>query len=143
MKVHFKRFDLTIPAPKYQTAGSVGLDLACRQTMSIEPGEVVIMPLNIALQLPKGTWALMAARSSLHKKGVMLANGIGVGDSDYCGEDDEYKAVLFNFSKNAVRLEKGERIVQMIIMQYDPVELIELEHFSGVSNRGGFGSTGR
>lgn len=111
--------------------------------MTIEAGKTALMPLNIALQLPKNTWALVAARSSLHKKGLMLANGVGVGDSDFSGESDEYQAILFNFSKETVTLEKGERIAQLIILPYESVELLELDHFSGARSRGGFGSTGK
>lgn len=143
MKVFFKRFDQSVPAPEYKTPGAIGLDLASRAEVIIAPKAIGYAPLNIALRLPKGSWALIAARSSLHKKGVMMANGIGVGDPDYSGEEDEYKAALFNFSDQPVTIEKGERIVQLIIMQGDQLQLEELDHFDGAANRGGFGSTGK
>jgi len=140
--VSIKRFDPSLPLPQYHTAGSVGIDLYARLTTTIPAKTVVRVPLNIALQLPEGTWALLAARSSLYKKGLMMANGIGVGDSDYRGDNDEYQAALFNMTDADVTIEKGERIVQLIIMTYDRVELTEQTTFDA-PDRGGFGTTGK
>lgn len=142
LKVIIKRFDTNLPLPEYKSPGAVGMDLAAREDTVVPARGVALVPLNIALQLPKDTWLLVSARSSLHKQGVMLANGIGVGDYDYRGDGDEYKAALFNFTDKAVKLEKGERIVQMIVMQKNPVQLEEVEHFD-TEDRGGFGSTGK
>ncbi len=142
MTVFFKRFDRTVAAPAYQSKGAIGLDLAARVEVTIPPQSVGYIPLNIALRLPEGTWALIAARSSLHKKGLMMANGIGVGDHDFCGEEDEYRAALFNFSSQPVIVEKGERVAQLIVMQGEQIIFEELEHFDGAASRGGFGSTG-
>lgn len=141
MNVAIKRFDTTLPLPEYKSAGAAALDLYARVTTSIPPHEVGYVPLNIALELPPDAWALMAARSSLHKKNVMMANGIGVGDADYCGDTDEYRAALYNFSDRPVTIERGERIVQMIILTRQKITLTEKTHFTG-PNRGGFGTTG-
>ncbi len=89
MKSHLvgiKRFDTTLPLPEYKTGGAAAIDLYARETTVIPARGIGYVPLNIALQLPENTWALLAARSSLHKKGLMLANGIGVGDYDYRGD---------------------------------------------------------
>jgi len=70
-----------------------------------------------------------------------MANGIGVGDEDFCGDNDEYRAVLFNFTDQEVVIKKGERIVQLIILSRKKVEIegvVEL----GNNDRGGLGSTG-
>ena len=142
MKLKIKLFDPTLPAPQYQTKGAVAFDLAAREEMVIPAGEVKLVPLNIAIELPPGHWALLAARSSLHKKGLMLANGIGVGDADYCGDNDEYRAALYNRTAKPVTVEKGERVVQMLILPYAKVDLEVVEHL-GNDDRGGFGSTGR
>jgi len=141
MKLKIKLFDKTLPSPEYKSEKAAALDLYARQTTTIQPGEVGMVPLNIAMQLPKDHWVLMSARSSLHKKGVMMANGIGVGDEDYCGDNDEYRAALWNFTQQPVTIERGERIVQMIVMQREPVELEIVEKLEG-KDRGGFGSTG-
>ncbi len=142
IKVKIKRFDKSLPLPEYQTQGAAALDLMARKQVKIKPQTVELVPLNIALQLPPNYWALMSARSSLYKKGVMLANGIGVGDTDYCGDQDEYQAALFNFTQQTVTINKGERITQMIILPRQKVELQELESFK-TNDRGGFGSTGQ
>jgi dUTP pyrophosphatase len=136
-----KLFDTTMPLPKYQTAGAAGFDLYARETVEIPAGEVRRVPLNVAIELPEGYWALMAARSSLHKKGVQLVNGIGVGDLDFRGDQDEYQAALLNFTDKTQVIERGERLVQMIILPYKQVELEQMKSL-GSDDRGGFGSTG-
>lgn len=142
LEVVFKRFDTTLPKPRYQTKDAAALDLYAREEICIPAQAVGYVPLNIALQLPKNHWALLSARSSLHKRGLMLANGIGVGDYDYRGPNDEYKAALLNFTDTEVVIEKGERVVQLIVMHREPVQLVEKAEFS-TTDRGGFGSTGR
>jgi len=142
MRIKIKRFDKSIPLPEYKTSGAAAVDLYAREEITISPRSIGYVPLNIAIELPESHWALVSARSSLHKKGLMLANGIGVGDSDYAGDNDEYKAALYNFTDQEVVVEKGERIVQMIILEREKIELIEVDHL-GNPDRGGFGSTGQ
>lgn len=142
LQVVIKRFDDELPLPEYETDGAAAFDLYARKDVTIPTGKVGYAPLNIALQLPENHWALLSARSSLHKRGLMLANGIGVGDYDYRGDDDEYQAALYNFAQEEVVVERGERIVQMIIMHRSPVEFVEKETLA-TDSRGGFGSTGK
>lgn len=142
MKVTIKRFDTSLPLPEYKTDGAAAFDLYAREETRIPARSVVLVPLNIALQLPENHWALLSARSSLHKRGLMMANGIGVGDYDYRGDSDEYRAALYNFTDEEVIVERGERIVQMIILQREKAEFAEQAQFIDKS-RGGFGSTGR
>lgn len=142
MKVTIKRFDTSLPLPEYKTDGAAAFDLYAREETRIPARSVVLVPLNIALQLPTNHWALLSARSSLHKRGLMMANGIGVGDYDYRGDGDEYKAALYNFTDQEVIVERGERIVQMIILKREKAEFTEKPQFEDKS-RGGFGSTGR
>lgn len=142
MRVKIKRFDRSLPLPKYQTSGAAAFDLYARSQVTIAPHQVEKVPLNIALQLPKDYWALLAARSSLHKKGLIMANAIGIGDYDYRGDEDEYHAALYNLTGKPVTIKKGERIVQMIILQREQVKFDEAEEFR-TKSRGGFGSTGK
>ena len=139
--ISLKLFDTTLPVPAYQTTGAAALDLYARETVEIPAHTVGYVPLNIALQLPEGCWALLTARSSLHKKGLMLANGVGVGDYDYRGDGDEYTAALLNFTDSPVVVEKSERIVQLIILSREPVSWRVQQSFNS-TDRGGFGSTG-
>lgn len=141
MKVKIKRVDNTLPLPSYKTAGAAAFDCHVRQTIIAEPKKVAYVPLNICIKPPAGHYIMMAARSSLHKKGLMLANGVAIGDEDFCGNKDEYHAALYNFSDQSVTIEKGERIVQMILKPYEKVEWDEVGDL-GEKNRGGFGTTG-
>lgn len=136
-----KRFDTSLPLPQKATPQSVGYDLCARETTTILPGTVGLVPLNVAIKPPTGYWILLAARSSLHKKGLSMANGVGIGDPDYCGDGDEYRAALFNFSTQPVIIERGDRIVQMILMPLVSAQVAEVEKLEE-KDRGGFGSTG-
>lgn len=137
-----KRFDTSLPLPEFQTKRSVGLDLVAREETIIPAKGVGKVPLNVAIELPPGCWAMLAARSSLHKKGLMLANGIGVVDPDYCGDNDEYLAALYNFSDQDVIVPRGERIVQIVIVGHQQCAIVSVESL-GQPDRGGFGSTGK
>lgn len=142
LKVQIKLFDQSLPLPEYKSSGAAALDLYSRLSMQVEPRQVAYVPLNVALQIPKDHFVLLSARSSLHKKGLLMANGIGIGDYDYRGDGDEYLAALYNFSDQVVKIEKGERLVQMVILKREKIELEKLAILPADS-RGGFGSTGR
>lgn len=142
MKVRIKRVDSAIPLPEYKTAGAAGFDLSSRKMVEIAPKTLQFVPLNVIVELPPGHMMLLAARSSLPKKGLMLANGVGIGDADFCGPEDEYQALLYNYSENPAIVEKGERIAQGIIMKVEHAELDEVEEMNSPT-RGGVGSTGK
>lgn len=139
--IKLKLFDTSLPEPAYQTTGAAGFDLYTRETITITPRQVGKAPLNVAIELPPGHWAMLSARSSLYKKGVQLANGIGVMDPDYNGDNDEYQATLLNFTDSPVTIKRGERIVQLVILPFVRAELEMVTHL-GNEDRGGFGSTG-
>lgn len=141
-KIKIKLFDKTLPKPEYKSKGAAAVDLYARVKTVIPAHKIGYIPLNIALQLPENHWALISARSSLHKRGLMLANGVGVGDYDYRGPNDEYIAAVYNFTDQEVIIEQAERVVQLIVMHREPVEIILEEEFDA-PDRGGFGSTGR
>ncbi len=141
MKIKIKRFDKNLPLPEYKTPGAAAFDITARENIEIPAGEVGYVPLNIAVETPPGYFLLLAARGSTHKKGVILANGIGVGDPDFCGDGDEYKAAYLNFTKNSVVIEKGERIAQGMFVKVERAEWEEVDSMSN-KTRGGFGSTG-
>jgi dUTP pyrophosphatase len=137
-----KLFDRRLPTPEYKTKGAVGFDVYLRKSVTILPRQVVLAPVNIALELPKGCFAIIAARSSMYKHGVMLANGIGIGDEDFKGDDDEYHMSLLNFTGKKVKIARGERIGQIVIANYTRAKLKLVDRL-GNPTRGGFGSTGR
>jgi len=140
--VNFKQLDGSLPLPEYKTEGSVGLDLYARETVTFAPRSFGLVPCNIIVKVPKGFMLGVFSRSSTaFRKGLLPANGVGVVDQDYCGEDDEIKAPLFNPSDVSVVVEKGERISQLVFIRADRVNLKKVDSMSD-SSRGGFGSTG-
>ena len=141
MKVPVKRFDTDLPLPEYKTAGAAAMDLCPRSDVVIQPGTVEVLDLNVAMKPPKGHFVLMAARSSLRKRGLMMANSIGILDEDYAGDGDEYRAALYNFSSEPVEVKRGERVVQILVLPVDRVEWEEVETL-GQPDRGAFGTTG-
>lgn len=142
MKVKIRRIDKSLPLPQYHTDGAAGLDCCAREKTEVEPGKLAYIPLNVCIKPPKNHFVLLVARSSLSKRGLILANGVGIGDEDYSGNDDEYKAVVHNYADKKVVVEKGDRIAQILLLPYDKVEWEEVENMGG-ENRGGFGSTGK
>jgi len=141
MNIRIKRVDKTLPIPEYKTKGAAGFDLYTRNTITIKPRDIAYIPLNVILEIPAGTWIMLLPRSSAHKLGITAANSIGVGDADFCGDNDEYHFAAFNFTDKEVTVERGTRIAQMILVNYSQVNFEEVESFNRES-RGGFGSTG-
>jgi dUTP pyrophosphatase len=142
VKIKIKRFDKSLPLPRFHSSGAVGLDLAARLETTIAAGKVGYIPLNVAVELPEGCWLMLAARSSTHKLGLMPANGIGIGDPDFSGNEDEYQLAVFNFTTEPVKVAKGARVAQAIIVPFTKIEVEEVEDL-GRPSRGGFGSTGQ
>lgn len=141
MKIKIKRFDKSLPLPAYQTSKAAAFDLYARESVTIEAGKVGRVPMNVAVEVPPSHWVLVAARSSLHKKGLMLANGIGIGDEDFAGDQDEYQALLLNFTDAPVTVNKGDRLTQMMVLSVERAEILEVDRLEQ-PNRGGVGSTG-
>lgn len=141
MKVPVRRVDKELPLPEYKTPGAAAMDCVAREDVLVPAKSLSMVPLNIALKPPRGHFVLLAARSSLHKRGLMMANGVGIGDEDFSGNNDEYQAALYNFTDAPVQLKKGERIVQMLVLPFDLVVWDE-KNSLGDPDRGGFGTTG-
>ena len=142
MKIKIKRFNKELPLPERKSPGAVAFDFRARETVEILPGAIGYVPLNIAVETPPGHFLLLAARSSTHKKGLMMANGIGIIDPDFRGDNDEVKVAYYNFSGIPVVVEKGERIAQGTFVPIVSLEWEEIERLEN-GDRGGFGSTGQ
>ncbi len=142
MELRIKRIDTTLPLPAYQTPGAVAFDLYTRIEATIPPREFLLLPANIVVEIPQGYALIIAARSSsAKKKGLSMRNGIAVIDQDYCGDADEIYLLVQNLTDEAVRIEKGERIAQALLVRADQATLVEVESMNK-KNRGGFGTTG-
>ena len=93
------------------------------------------------MTIPAGHVLGVFARSSTPlKRGLMVANGVGLVDSDYCGPNDEIKIEVYNFTLAPVSIKKGDRLAQGVIMPFVRAEWQETT--ATAPSRGGFGSTG-
>lgn len=127
--------------PRYETPESAGFDLASVAQLTIEPGRVALVPTGLVVRVPHRMFLGIFARSSTPvKKGLMIANGVGVIDPDYCGPADEIKIAVMNFTDADVIVRVGDRLAQGIFLQAPQVEWVEME--PRAQSRGGFGATG-
>lgn len=117
------------------------IDLRAAEDISMKQFEFKLIPLGIAMQLPRGYEAHVIPRSSTYKNfGVIQANSFGLIDNSYCGDDDQWKFPAIALRDTEIK--KGDRICQFRIQRIMPkVEIIEVETL-GNENRSGFGSTG-
>ena len=125
----------------YVAGKSDWIDLRAARDISFEKGEFKLIPLGMAVKLPEGYEAHVAPRSSTFKNfGLLQVNGVGVVDSSYCGDHDEWFVPML--ATRAVKVRKGDRICQFRILENQPaLEFIRVEHLDR-EDRGGFGSTG-
>ncbi|MBR5618730.1 MAG: dUTP diphosphatase [Clostridia bacterium] len=130
--------------PSYGSAFAAGADLrACTDApfTEIRSGETKLIPTGVAMEIPAGYVGLVCARSGVAcKRGLAPANKVGVIDSDYRGE---ILVALHNHSGETQRIERGERIAQLVITPYLAVQFTEADTLEDtVRGAGGFGSTG-
>jgi dUTP pyrophosphatase len=140
MKAKIKRIDKSLPLPKYESEGAVAFDVTAREAISIEPNSIGRVPTNIVVEIPENYMLLLKDRSSTAKKKGLLCT-VGFIDQDYCGEEDEILLQFYNFQKETVKIEKGERLGQASFVRIDKFEWEEVEKMEKIT-RGGFGSTG-
>ena len=142
-KILIKRLSKEISLPKYETAGSSGMDLAANiaSNINIDPGKTAIIPTGLALSIPKGFEVQIRPRSGLAaKKKISVLNTPGTIDSDYRGE---IKVILINQGQETFKVEKGLRIAQMVVCPVVQAQIKEVEDLSETERgKGGFGSTG-
>jgi len=146
LRVALKKLQPEAIIPRYQTAGAAGFDLhACLpggDVITIEPGQTVKVPTGIAVSIGDPSWALhLLSRSGLASKGIVVANGIGLIDSDYQGE---LIVLLRNRSSVPFQVAHSDRIAQGEFVPVIQAQFVEVDDFAEKSERGtgGFGSTG-
>ena len=131
------------PLPRYETAGSAGMDLYAHldAPVTLGPLERSLIPTGLFIELPVGFEAQIRPRSGLAaKRGLTMLNSPGTIDSDYRGE---IKCIVVNVSNTIQTIDPGERIAQMVIARHERVEWNAVESLaSSDRGAGGFGSTG-
>jgi dUTP pyrophosphatase len=142
MNIRIKRLRPHAELPQYQTTGAAAFDLAAAEDTTVQPGEVGLVPTGLVVEVPPGMFLGIFARSSTPlKRGLIVANGVGVVDPDYSGPQDEVKVAVLNFRNAAVTVTRGERIAQGILLPAPRVTWVEVDELATAS-RGGFGATG-
>ena len=144
MRVKVMKLKPDATLPTRGSTSAAGYDLyACpeTETVVIESGKTVKVGTGLAFEIPEGYFGAIFARSGLAVKGLRPANCVGVADSDYRGE---YIVALHNDSNADMVVSKGDRIAQLVVMPYLPVEFSEVEDLEKTERgAGGFGSTGK
>lgn len=134
---------VVVPLPRYQTAGSAGMDLhaALEAPVTLKPLDRVLIGTGLMLAIPTKFEGQVRPRSGLAlKHGLTVLNAPGTVDSDYRGE---IKVLLVNLGAKKVTIQPLDRIAQLVI---SPVATAELEEVASLGETargaGGYGSTG-
>ena len=142
MRLKIKRLDPTVALPSYGTDEAAGFDLAAAHDVTIAARSIALVRTGLVVEVPTGHFLAIFARSSTPlKRGLMVANGVGVIDPDYSGPDDEVMIQVLNVTEVAVHVKRGDRLAQGIVLPAPRVTWIEVEEIRPVT-RGGFGATG-
>ena len=144
MKIKIKKLNENAVIPTQGSEYAAGVDLyATPPTMSthIPAGQTAKINTGICVEIPNGYFGAIFARSGLAtKRGLRPANCVGVIDSDYRGE---VIVALHNDTDKCESIHVGDRIAQLVILPYLPVEFEEVDELSNTDRgEGGFGSTG-
>lgn len=118
------------------------IDLRAAETVTLLAGQFALIPLGVAMELPKGYEAHLVPRSSTFKNyGIIQTNSMGIIDNSYSGDNDEWKMPVY--ATRNTQINKGDRICQFrVIKTMGKIEIEEVDHLSS-ADRGGFGSTGK
>jgi dUTP pyrophosphatase len=142
MRVKIRRLDPTVALPSYGTEESAGFDLAAAHDLTIAPRSIALVRTGLVIEVPSGHLLAIFARSSTPlKRGLMVANGVGVVDPDYCGPSDEVMIQVLNITDAQVCVKRGDRLAQGIVLACPRVTWDEVQDLRE-SARGGFGATG-
>lgn len=117
------------------------IDLRVAKNIEIKKGEFALIPLGIAMQLPKGYEAHVVPRSSTFKNfGIIQTNSIGIIDETYCGNDDQWFFPAYALKDTVIHV--NDRICQFRIEKHQPKLVFNVVDCLNNKNRGGHGSTG-
>jgi len=141
MEVRIKKLSETAVIPTYAKDGDAGMDLVATRIISNTTFDVSYGT-DLAMEIPNGFVGLVFPRSSIRKYELVLSNSVGVIDSGYRGE------LQATFKKenglDSLAYKVGDRIAQIIIIPYPPIEFDEVAELSDTERGdGGFGSTGK
>lgn len=140
--IKVKYFSDKVSKLEYIAGKSDWIDLRAAEDVELKQGDFKLIPLGIAMQLPKGYEAHIVPRSSTFKNfGVIQANHMGVVDESYCGDNDQWYFPAIALRDTSIKA--GDRICQFRIMEHQPLLIFEAVDTLGNEDRGGFGTTGK
>lgn len=136
---YFSPLDMKL---EYVDGKSDWIDLRSAVDVELATGDFMLIPLGIAMEIPKGYEAHIVPRSSTFKNyGILQTNGIGIIDESYSGDNDQWMMPVF--ATRPTKICKGDRICQFRLFKHQPeLEFTVVDHLDG-PDRGGFGSTGK
>lgn len=139
--IKVKRCMPGILMPKIGSEDAAGMDFYQQESVVIEPHQTQYVTLGLAMEIPKGYMLMLAPRSSMSKTPLVIPNSFGVIDADYRGE---IKGIFKNTSDDAYLIQKGDRLLQGILVPVGALKLLEVDELTEtVRGAGGIGSTGK
>ena len=140
VKIHYLTDE--IEELRYIEGKSDWIDLRSAAEVELKAGTLASIPLGVAMEIPEGYEAIIAPRSSSPKNfKIIQANSIGIIDESYCGDNDEWRMMVYPFENGIIH--KNDRICQFRLVKHQPkVNFMKMDTL-GNKDRGGFGSTGQ
>lgn len=143
MQIRIQRVhpDAILPAYAHGPQEDAGMDLCAVAEVTLEPGVPLLVPTGLTIEVPAGFEAQVRPRSGLAlKHAITIPNAPGTIDPGYRGE---VRVILLNLGREPYTVHPGDRIAQMILARYEPVEWLEEKLADSARGQGGFGSSGR
>lgn len=143
MKLAVKKIhpEAVLPAYAHGPEEDAGMDLRSVEAVVLKPGVPYAVPTGLVLEIPPGYEGQVRPRSGLAlKHAITVPNAPGTIDPGYRGE---VKVILLNLGREDFPIAVGDRIAQLVLARYEPVEWVEAEPAESVRGTGGFGSSGR
>lgn len=141
-KIKIKYLSNDIEKLRYIDGKSDWIDLRAAKEVPMKAGEFQLIPLGVAMELPKGYEAHVVPRSSTFKNfGILQVNSVGIIDESYCGDNDQWFMAALAMRDTVIHV--NDRICQFRIMKHQPELEFEAVDVLGHEDRGGHGSTGK
>ena len=141
-RIRVKYLNERVQKLSYVDGKSDWIDLRAAEDVVMKAGDFYLIPLGVAMELPKGYEAHVVPRSSTYKNfGIIQTNHMGVIDESYCGDHDQWYFPAYALRDTEIK--EGDRICQFRIMEHQPTIQFEEAESLGNKDRGGHGSTGR
>lgn len=141
-RIRVKYLNERVQKLSYVDGKSDWIDLRAAEDVVMKAGDFYLIPLGVAMELPKGYEAHVVPRSSTYKNfGIIQTNHMGVIDESYCGDHDQWYFPAYALRDTEIK--EGDLICQFRIMEHQPTIQFEEAESLGNKDRGGIGSTGR